>query len=180
MPRILECHPEKDERERTIMPTFNDSENKLIFQPPGDYIFTVISHESKVSKGPKTSGSPTDEMKLELASKDGKTTSVCYETLIDNPSCSWKYDTFLKSSNVKVAKGASFQLSADPEVVGAINPLGLRGWCNVSLETQQNGKQRNKVTMFYTDKEKLARAVIAAHEPAEPIPFSNPIDDCSF
>ena len=140
------------------MPTFNDSDNKLMFQPAGDYIFTVIGHESKISAGGKTAGAPTDNLKLELTAKDG-TKSTMYETLIDHPSTGWKYDTFLKSAGVKLQKGQSFELTADPNAVNGINPLGLRGHCHVTVDEWQ-GKKKNKVDVFYTDREKLPRAVI--------------------
>ncbi len=151
------------------MPTFNDSNNKLMFQPPGDYVFTVVKHEAKISNGSKTAGAPADNLTLEIKAKNG-TTSVLYETLIDHPSVSWKYDTFLKSAGVQLNKGEMFELTADPNAINAINPIGLRGWCHVLVDEWQ-GKKKNKVDVFYTDREKLPRVEIATY-PEDEIPFA--------
>ena len=151
------------------MPTFNDSEARLPFQPEGDYVWCVIEFGSKISSGGKTAGSDLYEVTLEIEPKGSR----CFESLIDHEATAWKIDTFLKSAGVKIAKGEAFDFRKDvvenanaaeaneKKPMKWVNPLGLRGWCHLVVE-EYNGKKRNKVAIFYTDKAKLPPRVIAA------------------
>lgn len=165
------------------MPVFNDSENIPSLVPEGDYIFCVMGHERKISKGRKTAGCYMDELKITLEPSGCRV----FESLIDHDSCAWKYDTFLKSSGVKIAKGQSF--SFDSQDAGSpglayVNPLGLRGWCKVIVEDvtdmggNRTGKQRNRLAVFYTDKEKLAR--LSGSKPDTAAPAVGDGDDVPF
>lgn len=146
------------------MPTFNDSENRLMFQPAGDYIFTVIGHEKKIVNGGKCAGADMDALQLEIKSAKG-VISTLFDNLIDSPKTAWKYDVFLKSSGIKIQKGQQFQfVETAPDGAGDINPLGLRGWCQVG-EDAYNGKKKNVVTCYYTDRVKLTPITIEREQP---------------
>lgn len=157
------------------MPTFNDAENKLMFQPPGDYIFTVIGHEKKLVSSGASAGADMDALYLEIIGVK-KATSTLFDNLIDTAKAGWKYDVLLKSAGVKVTKGQSFTLTDDAAVGpfinadGQINPLGLRGWCMIGEDTY-NGKKKNIIACYYTDRAKLAPVKI------EPEPGT---DDAAF
>lgn len=152
------------------MPTFNDSENIINLVPEGDYKFTVVDFAIGLSSGGKTSGSEKYEVKYEV--EKGKEKSITYDTLIDHELCAWKLDTFLKCSGVRLAKGERFTFrkdEAESQNIRWINPLGLRGWFKLFVDEYQ-GKKRNKVSMYYTDKEKLAQVVVESKE--DNIPFA--------
>lgn len=139
------------------MPQFNDSENRaFIVLPEGDYKFEVIGFEPAISKGGKTSGSDVYKMRLKIEGSG----AIVFEDLIDHPSTAWKMDTFLKSAGVKLARGENWTfIEQDAKNLGYtwVEPWGLRGWCRLNVDVY-NGKTRNKVATFYTDKEKLPRA----------------------
>jgi hypothetical protein len=149
------------------MPVFNDSENKVsVLHEEGDYIYRVAALKCGVSAGGKTNGSDTYELSL-LIEKSGGTV---FETLIDHDATAWKIDVFLKSAGVTIPNGAAFEFDRErAENVGVrwVNAVGLRGWCKLGVETvtdrdgkpkMENGKPklRNRVAVFYTDREKLA------------------------
>jgi hypothetical protein len=152
------------------MPKFNDSENIPALLPEGDYVFTVIGFECKISQGAKTRGSDQFEVEITIAPAGKRV----IETLTDHPSCDWKIDTFLKSAGIKLAKGESFEFRkdmAEKSGVKWINPLGLRGWCRLFVEEyEKNGQKRktNNVATFYTDKAKLEAVVIEVPEDEKP------------
>lgn len=166
------------------MPTFNDSENKLMFQPPGDYIFTVIGLEKKLVSSGKCAGSSMDALKLEIRHPKTGATSTLFDNLIDHEKTAWKYDVFLKSAGIKIAKGQAFELHPDPRIVGGINPFGLRGWCAIR-ESEFNGKKKNEVVCYYTDREKLPPVKIEVEgdgQAADDAAFGKPVesDDVPF
>lgn len=154
------------------MPVFNDAENrefKII--PETDAIFCVKEFSCGLSTGTKTRGSPNYDAELEI---EGHGVVIPLQ-LIDHPSCNWKIDTFLKSANIQLRKGEKFEFQEDKakeEGVRWINPIGLRGWCNVIIDNYiKDGKERksNKVGTFYTNMEKLPAIVPEVSE--EDVPF---------
>lgn len=164
------------------MPKFNDSENKTFtILPEGDYVFRVIGFEVGISKGGKTAGSDTYEVEVIFEGTGGR----CWENLIDHPLTDWKIDTFLKSANVSLKAGTGFEFTAErarSNGVPFVNPYGLRGHCRVAVD-EYNGKKRNKISIFYTDKPKLARHIpdpdAAAQGPAVEVPAVDE-DDIPF
>lgn len=158
------------------MPVFGDQEARAPYQPEGDYVLEVIGMEQGISKGKKTGGCTSYEFEIDVFDKAGKRVGRCYETLIDHAELAWKFDTFLKSCNVALKKGQGFdfvQTQAAKAGVTWIDPIGLRGWGRLTVE-EYNGKKRNRVSIWYTDKPKLARAV-RADEPEQPAG-----EDCPF
>src|SRR5580692_8792833 len=112
------------------MPQFNDSENKLMASKPGDYILRVLSFDKKLSKGAKTAGCELYEMKLGVE-QNGSVVSEMFDNLIDHDSCHWRWDVFMKSCGVKIAKGESFSFDATDAAqqnIRHIDIRGLRGW----------------------------------------------------
>lgn len=137
------------------MPVFNDSESIPQTVPNGDYIVRVEAIDYGISAGGKTSGSPIYKLKLRVEPFG----CLVWEHLIDHELTGWKIDTFLKSCGVKIAKGDAFEFDkADAEKHKRtwVNVVGLRGWATLSTETY-NDKQRNKVAVWITTKEKLPR-----------------------
>lgn len=175
-----------------------------MFQPAGDYIFTVIGLEKKLVSSGKSSGSDMDALNLEIKNTKGAT-STLFDNLIDTPKAAWKYDVFLKSAGVKINKGQSFSLTDNPDapadgtVSPEINVIGLRGWCQIGEDIYQ-GKKKNIVACYYTDRAKVARVIVELEKPesaddaafgerpAEQIAPSAPVagdeqpekDDCPF
>jgi hypothetical protein len=158
------------------MPTFQDSDNiSNVIVPDGDYVFCCTGFDASISSGGKTAGA--DKFSLDLALEVPGQGATVYENLIDHPSCAWKFDVFLKSSGVRLVKGEQFDFRrsvADNLRVRWINPIGLRGWCHITTEeyTPKAGgekKKKNKVAIFYTDKQKLPPRVIEQAE--EDTPF---------
>lgn len=160
MPWLVHTQPPTDTED---MPRFNDSEAKVFeLAPEGDYVLRVVEFECGISKGGKTSGSDSYDVKFLIESKG----STFFETLIDHPSCAWKIDIFLKSAGVQLKKGEAFEFrkdKADYEAVPWIDPIGLRMWARVKIEPSQKDptKKYNKVAVFYTDRPKLPRHVEA-------------------
>lgn len=155
------------------MPTFNDSNNIPALLPEADYVFCVVGFDCMISKGKETGGSDLFEVELEIE-PSGKTV---YERLIDHKSTSWKIDTFLKSAGIQLKKGESFEFREDKAKslgIRWINPLGMRGWCRITVEpyikTNADGskqeKKANKIAMFYVDKPKLQpREIVEEDKP---------------
>lgn len=150
------------------MPKFTDAENKTyILLPEGDYKYMVTDWEIGISTGPATAGSEKYTAKFTLIDHPG---SELRETLIDHPKTGWKIDTFLKSAGIKPGKDEDFafkpneQSKCDPETgLLWINPIGLRGWCKLIQEDYVTKAKTtikiNKVSIFYTDKEKLPQII---------------------
>jgi len=162
------------------MPKFTNQDNQaFIVHPPGDYVFRVVGMESGIQTGSgKTAGSPYWELKLAIEDNGG----CVFERLIDHPSCGWKIDTFLKSTNAAPPTGTAFEFEADTaESAGClwIDPIGLRGHCHLIVEEYTKTgttekRTRNKVAAFLTDKPKLPRHV----EPkSEPEPAAAPAEE---
>ena len=154
------------------MPVFGDSNNVPPLLPEGDYVFCVVGFECKISQGPKTRGSDQFEVELEIEPSGKKVNEI----MTDHPSCSWKIDTFLKASGIKLAKGAAFEFRQDVALasdVPWVNPLGLRGWCRITQEEVPAKENRkaftvNRVGTFYTDRPKLPARVIEVPEEDKP------------
>jgi len=162
------------------MPIYQDRDNQtFVLHPPGEYQFQVVAYETGLSMGAKTRGSPMWELKILIEQKGGHV----FESLIDHEACSWKIDTFLKSTGVVIAKGSAFEFDRAASIsMGCtwVNPVGLRGWCHLIVEefTPQGAtspKKKNKVGAFLTDKPKLPRIVAvppaATAEIVDDIPF---------
>lgn len=155
------------------MPTFNDSENRIQITKEGDYPFTVIEFDQALSKGSKTAGSTMYKPKLEIELPGGQRGPHVYESLIDHSSCAWKIDTFLKCCGVALAKGEAFEFDGEEARrlgVRHVNPYGLRGWAHFIIEVGTDKKERNKVSVFYTNKQKLPRdESVKPPQAAEPV-----------
>jgi len=123
----------------------------------GDYILRVVDCEETISKGRKTNGADQLELKL----KEESTGKIIYETLIFDESLEWKIDCFIQCFGIKAQEGQDLELEAD-------DMIGLRGWVALKVE-EYNDKKRNRVAVFYTDKEKL--------EAIEPDPFDDGDDE---
>jgi len=142
------------------MPKFNDATNMPPMLPDGDYIYQVAEFTCGIQNGGKTGGSDNFKIILHIE----PTGNRVHETMIDHPSCNWKIDCFLKSAGIKLTKWEGYEFVQDKaEAAGVrwINPIGLRGWCHIGVETlpakdNRPAREINKVSVFYTDKEKLA------------------------
>lgn len=138
------------------MPRFNDSEAKTFtVAPEGDYILRVTGFESGISSGGKTAGADKYEVEISIERPEG---GRVWENLIDHDLTAWKIDCFIKCMGVVIPKGAGFEFDAEKAAqhgVTYVDPFGLRGWGKLIVEEYQ-GKKRNKVAIFYTDKPKLA------------------------
>lgn len=161
------------------MPTFKNQDNITnTLVPPGDYIFRVVGMEAGLQTQGKTQGSPFWEFKLLLEGKG----AVVYEKLIDHPDCSWKIDTFLKSTNAAPPLNAAFEfVETTAEAAGClwIDPIGLRGWAHVVEDTytpkgKTEARKVNRIGTFLTDRPKLARHVEPQEAPASAPTPANP------
>lgn len=162
------------------MPRFNDSEAKTFtVAPEGDYILRVTGFERGISKGGKTAGADLYEAELSIERPEG---GRVWEGLIDHDLTAWKIDCFVKCMGVVLPKGAGFEFNktdADENGVAFVDPIGLRGWGKLIVE-EYNGKKRNKVAIFYTDRPKLA-PVRPTPAPAEAPSVAGADDsDCPF
>lgn len=172
------------------MPQFNDSENQAYeLQQPGDRILRVMDFEISIQSGGVTSGSEKYDVKIGIEDDNGNVVGMCHENLIDHEKTNWKIDTFLKSMGVKLAKGERFEFNeqkAKAKNVRWVDPLGLRGWGTIKVDTydkpigppgpeqKKEKKYSNKVAIFITNKEKLPRAVVARKEEAATAPETQP------
>jgi hypothetical protein len=141
---------------------FKDSDNKVFeLLTPGDYVAEVKSCEFGIQSGGKTNGAENMELKFGF---DGHEAGA-FETLIFHPSCEWKIDTFVKSMNLLIdgrapRKGENIDFTEHMVV-------GLRGWVTVKTEVyEKKGDERgkptgkaNRIAVFITNKEKLAKRV---------------------
>lgn len=160
------------------MPQFNDSENKLLASKPGDYILRVLSYDKKLSKGQKTGGSEMFEMKLGVE-QNGAVVSELFDNLIDHPSCHWRWDVFLKSCGVKIAKGENFSFDRDDAAQQNIRHIeirGLRGWGTIAMKKPQHVgdvPKFNEVVAWITNKEKLTpiERQVEPEDDSSEIPF---------
>jgi len=149
------------------MPRFNDSEARRFEpQPEGDYILRVVEFDVGLSKGGKTAGADQYEVEFEIEGKSGRV----WENLIDHEATAWKLDLFVKAAGVAPPKGAAYEFTADRAAragVAFVDPFGLRVWARLVVD-EYNGKKRNKVSIFYTDKPKLepVRPAKSAEAPA--------------
>jgi hypothetical protein len=141
------------------MPVFNDSENRPQFVPAGDYLLRVVAVEKKISNGMKTAGDALWALEFAI---EQPVQGRCWDNLIDNHECHWKWDVFLKSMGVTLAKGEGFEFDEEQALyrgVRHIPLLGLRGWVLLGVEDNTRGGKRNRVVTYYTDKPKLPRVM---------------------
>jgi hypothetical protein len=143
---------------------YKDQEGKSFeVKPAGDYPLRVVGVEFGISQGEKTRGSEKMDLKLEVENPDGSLSGCSFfETLTFLKSCDWKIDTAVKSLNLLIGgqpprKGEAIDFSEHMLI-------GLRGWASLVVDEYQ-GKKRNKVAAFITNKPKLAKVVEVAEDP---------------
>lgn len=153
---------------------FNDEESaEFTLIPAGDYVWEITSVDFKIRSQGKTAGSESFEAKLMLYKDECCTDKLgtIREELIFHPSTAWKIDCMLKSGDFKNSKGQVPQKGEELDIDDS-NLIGLRGWCAIKVEsfTRQDGTkgQINKVSVFYTNKKKIARNAPVESEP-EPV-----------
>lgn len=121
------------------MPTFKTpTEQGPRNVPPGEYTFTVIDMEAKISTGAKTTGTDLYKMKMKVDEQGVKV----FDQLIDHESCDWKIGAFLASCNVELKDGERFEFiktRADKQGYRWINPIGLRGRFRLALVKKDKG-----------------------------------------
>lgn len=146
---------------------FRNEQNRTFeVLPEGDYIAEVIEAEVGISNGSRTRGADTIELKL----KEISSGATFYETLIFHPSCDWKVDTFVNCMGMAAQPGEEIDLSEE-------NIIGRRGWVRL-YEDEYQGKKKNKVRVYYTDKEKVSRNLPAATQ--EPAAAAQADDDAGW
>lgn len=144
---------------------FKNQENKVFTVPAGDYIVEVVKCEFGIIKSGDSAGGDKMELTLNVDGKD----ATLYETLTFSEKAAWKVDTFVKSSNLKIngrPPAINEKIEFTEEMV-----VGLRGWATLKLE-EYNGKTRNKVNAWITNKEKLAKRVMEL-DPADDPDWNN-------
>lgn len=142
---------------------FIKEEPKILEQlQEGDYLLEVREAEPKISNGSKTRGCAQIEMRVQAVGRG----VTFFETLtFPNEStdpetaefCNNRINTFLTSTNFGADEGQ--ELEIEPELLE-----GLRGRARVMPDEYQ-GKKKNKVRFWYTDKEKFPRQ----SPPPEPV-----------
>lgn len=120
--------------------TFTDSESIGIL-PAGDYIAVVESAENGISKGAKTRGSETIELKCRIENKGNK----IKETLTFHESTAWKIDTILKALGYKFPKNHAVEVTLDMLV-------GRRGFVHVIQEKYTSSQTQEEKTVNKIDK----------------------------
>jgi hypothetical protein len=124
--------------------------------PDGEYLCEVVEADQAFSQGAATRGSEQIDIKL----KSVEHGATFFETLIFHPNTDWKVDLFINCFNLAPAKiGEEVQLT--PEAI-----IGCKGWVKVFTD-EYNGKKKNKVRTFLTDKEKFPRPQPVAAATAE-------------
>ena len=126
-------------------PNATEAPNKLVEE--GDYVFEVDTCVAGISQGRSTAGSETLDLRLRLFTGE-QPVGACYETLVDHEKTRWKLNAFIKCTGYTSVPG---EVNLIPE-----NIVGLRGHCHVYVD-EYNGKKRNKVATFYTDRPRLNR-----------------------
>jgi hypothetical protein len=170
------------------MPKFTDSEPKIFtLLPAGDYTFRVIDFEIGLSNKGKTNGCEQYDVcllaegtagKLDHFGKVMEQDACFWETFYDYAKSLWVLDTFLKSAGVKIPKDADYEFRQDvaqEKGILWVDPIGLRGHMRVKVEPWSSNagkpvaehKFSNRVSAFYTDREKLPR-------------IESPKEDCPF
>ena len=138
MPFIQETQPEQEERNKR-MPTFDPNAEQPTYELlNGDYPFEIVKVEEKISKGVKTSGCAVREVTLEFfrdESFQSKVASV-KDSLIDHPSCDWKFSVLAKSVHFPVQANVAFDVDN--------GWIGYRGWAHVSPEPDSKGKKDDR------------------------------------
>lgn len=134
---------------------FTNQENKSFDPvPAGDYIVEVVECEFGLTKD-----RGDDKMSLILR-VDGKD-STLYETLTFTEKSAWRIDTFVKSTNL-IIDGKSPALNQPIEFTESM-VVGLRGWVTLFVD-EYKGEKKNKVRVWITNKEKLAKRVVETSE----------------
>lgn len=151
------------------MPTYQGHNSPYSILPEGDYVVAIVSVESGVSNGANTAGSPTYHVKYSV---EGRGANV-FDHLIDHPKTQRRLDTFIKSMGLDTTLEVGEGWDIDPSLARTngtkfIDPIGARGWVRLQKD-EYNGKVRNKIAYYYTDKARLTPL------PAPPqVPFLTP------
>lgn len=123
---------------------FTDSSNALLL-PEGDYIIEVEATSDAISKGGKTSGCETIELKCRVENHGNLIT----ERIIFHPTLYWKIDIILKALGHQISKNSKIEVTGDMLT-------GRRAWVHIIQEdyTDRNGisKKSNKVGMWLLNK----------------------------
>ena len=168
------------------MPTFDPNAEQPTFELlNGDYPFEIVKVEEKISKGAKTSGSAVREVTLDFYRNETFTEKVASvrDSLIDHPSCDWKFSVLAKSVHFPIKAGESLDIDA--------GWLGYRGWAHVAPEPDKTDKTKswNRVKSYIVGKQIVPRAQPTADDAdraafGEPTPTAQPQaeekDDCPF
>lgn len=143
------------------MPSYNftNQENREFFDPKlvGDFIVEVVGCEFGVTKD-----RGDDKMEL-MVIPDGSTVQI-YETLTFTEKTAWKIDTFVKSANLLI-DGKPPVLNQPIEFTEPM-VVGLRAWVTLYADEYPVGskKFRNKIRVWITNKEKLAKRVVETEQ----------------
>lgn len=148
---------------------FQDSENIPAVVEAGDYVIRVTETKFGLSQA--------GNAKVDLTLQIEKTGTILYDTLTFTDKAFWRIDTFLKSCGVKLAKGQGVEFDPDVEPGPGevfIPLVGLRGWATLFVDEypKDSGRKKNKVLMWITNKEKLARI---APPPRQADPMDAPL-----
>lgn len=147
---------------------FTNQDNK-IFEPvpPGDYIVEVV----KCDEGIVTSGASSGSDKMDLLLKvEGRDQSL-FETLTFTEKASWKIDTFVRSCNLLVDGKQPVPNQVIEFTENMV--IGLRGWVTIFIDEYPagSGKKKNKVKLWITNKEKLAKNEFTSEPEEDDVPF---------
>jgi len=144
---------------------FTNQDNK-IFEPvtPGDYIVEVTKCEFGITKD---RGDDKMDLTLRIEGKD----TLLFETLTFTEKSAWKVDTFVKSCNLLVD---GHKPAPNQEIEFSENMVvGLRGWATLFIDEYPagSGKKKNKVKLWITNKEKLAKNEFTSEPEEDDVPF---------
>jgi hypothetical protein len=124
-----------------------------VVSPEGDYIVRVVGLQTGISTGQQTRGATHWELKLLMEGAGNH----LFDLLIDHEKTQRRLDTFLKCMAVELTVGQAYDFdpgAAASQGVPHINVIGRRGWARVIIDEYQ-GRKRNKIGFYYTDRPKL-------------------------
>lgn len=129
-----------------IDPTDPANAPKSYTVPEGEYIFTCVGMDSKISGG-KYAGCDMYVMNLKVEDTD----ITVKKFLIDHPDRHRDWGWFVKSINADIGRNGEFHfVKTIAEDAGAkwVNPLGLRGRFKLRIKTTDRGGQFNEIESF--------------------------------
>jgi Protein of unknown function (DUF669) len=101
---------------------------------PGEYNFQVLDASETHSQA----GNDMIELKLDVISKDKKSSSTVYDNLVFTEKAAWKINAFLKSCGMHPGEGREITIVPDEFI-------GWEGECRIANEADNKGVMRNKV-----------------------------------